>query len=93
MIIKTSRAVLLGAVVALLPLTAIAEGHTGAFPGNKGFVGHVGQPRPVTSQHYHGSKYAKHARLRHAVRAYCPPHFYGMYAGTTICQNGVALPN
>ncbi|MEM6940379.1 MAG: hypothetical protein AAF943_01980 [Pseudomonadota bacterium] len=91
MIKQISRAVLLSAVMATLPLTAWADGHTGAFPGNKGFVGHVSQPRPVTNQHSHSSKFSHRTRL--AVRAFCPPHFYGMYRGTTYCQNGVALPN
>ena len=92
MLKKTTRAILLGTFMAALPAAAMADGHTNAFPGNKGYVGDVSQPRPVTNQRYYGNKYAS-SRSRLRARAFCPAHFYGMYRGTTYCQNGVALPN
>lgn len=97
-IAKMTRGVLLGAAVALtasLPMAVSAEGHTNAFPGNKGYVGGKSHARPVSNQHYHGSKYGRQGARSRAGGAggFCPANFYGMYRGTTYCQNGVALPN
>lgn len=92
----TTRAVLLGAAIAVtsaLPMTVAADGHTNEFFGNKGYVGEAS--RPVTKQRYHGGKYRGHNRKRRHAELLtpptCPPDFYGLFRGTLYCQAGKLL--
>ena len=93
---KTTRAVLLSAVVAAaaaLPTAGVAEGHSGDFEGNKGFVGDKGFVGHVPHQHRH--RYLRMVKKRTYAEAVaatqCPHAFYGMYLGTMYCQDGKVL--
>lgn len=91
----TPRRAVMAATLSLLPLAAGADGHTdelyGAkgYVGDKGYVGQVAAPRPITKDHYAGAKYS--TRVRHAEQWQvpgCPPNFSGMFRGTLYCVNG-----
>lgn len=93
---KTTRAVLLSAVVAAtaaLPTVGMADGHTSEFAGNKGFVGDKGYvgyvPRAPRKTHHRMVRKRTHAQA--AAATICPHNFYGMYRGTMMCQAGKVL--
>ena len=82
-----------------LPAAAMADGHTNAYPGNKGYVGpvtaevtvhvpkpHVPEPRQPVVQ--------SAANVWHDsgwTTPTCPPNFTGMFRGTLYCYQGMLV--
>ncbi|NNE51037.1 MAG: hypothetical protein HKN30_01380 [Sulfitobacter sp.] len=77
-------------LAAAMPVTAMAEGHTSEFPGNKGYVGDKGTLNDA------GYLPPQTQRAKKAVRVVsvppCPPDFTGLYRGTLYCLNGKLVP-
>jgi len=94
---KTTRAVLLSAMVAAVatvPTVGAAEGHSGDFAGNKGYVGekgYVGNVRRVHHGHHHTRMVRKRTHAQSADATLCPHNFFGMYRGTMFCKAGKVL--
>jgi len=93
----TTKTLFLSAAVALvttLPMAALADGHTSAHPGNKGYVGHV--VKSSSHKAHHGHKYARRVVKKKRPREIldvpaCPPNYFGMYRGTMYCSYGKLL--